>query len=201
MHIHSRVYAAFGLRFYVFLFFLFCIFFKYSIYGLLVSFVVFIAVTHPNFIFPTIRLENGSPGFVLWKFYCFLNGFIIVVNSGAQVALTGSEGNFYCYCINFNASAMLWCCFCYCIVVYCCFFILVHTYILTNHYHLSILSADAPTIRLIGSPEIDLEEDKDALILRCVADANPPASIVWRRAGRSEIASLQVSTTLNKTKA
>ncbi|XP_050316877.1 uncharacterized protein LOC126751024 isoform X1 [Bactrocera neohumeralis] len=49
----------------------------------------------------------------------------------------------------------------------------------------------APTIRLIGSPEIDLEEDKDALILRCVADANPPASIVWRRAGRSEIASLQ----------
>lgn len=53
--------------------------------------------------------------------------------------------------------------------------------------------ADAPSIRLIGSPEIDLEEDKDALILRCVADANPPASIVWRRAGRSEIASLQVS--------
>lgn len=53
--------------------------------------------------------------------------------------------------------------------------------------------ADAPTIRLIGSPEIDLEEDKDALVLRCVADANPPASIVWRRAGRSEIASLQVS--------
>ncbi|KAH8292457.1 hypothetical protein KR054_010297, partial [Drosophila jambulina] len=49
----------------------------------------------------------------------------------------------------------------------------------------------APSIRLIGSPEIDLEEDKDALVLRCVADANPPASIVWRRAGRSEIASLQ----------
>lgn len=38
-----------------------------------------------------------------------------------------------------------------------------------------------------------MEEDKDALVLRCVADANPPASIVWRRAGRSEIASLQVS--------
>lgn len=57
---------------------------------------------------------------------------------------------------------------------------------------------DAPTIRLIGSPEIDLEEDKDALILRCVADANPPASIVWRRAGRSEIASLQVSLTNKK---
>lgn len=63
---------------------------------------------------------------------------------------------------------------------------------LTYKFFLSSFT-DAPTIRLIGSPEIDLEEDKDALILRCVADANPPASIVWRRAGRSEIASLQVS--------
>uniref|UniRef100_A0A182QVU9 Ig-like domain-containing protein n=1 Tax=Anopheles farauti TaxID=69004 RepID=A0A182QVU9_9DIPT len=51
----------------------------------------------------------------------------------------------------------------------------------------------APTVRLIGAPQIDLEEGKDSLILRCVADANPPASIVWRRAGRSEIASLQES--------
>lgn len=39
---------------------------------------------------------------------------------------------------------------------------------------------------------MDLEEGKDSLVLRCIADANPPASIVWRRAGRSEIASLQV---------
>lgn len=53
--------------------------------------------------------------------------------------------------------------------------------------------ADAPTIRLIGTPQIDLEEGKDSLVLRCEADANPPASIVWRRAGRSEIASLQVN--------
>lgn len=30
-------------------------------------------------------------------------------------------------------------------------------------------------------------------MLRCEADANPPASIVWRRAGRSEIASLSES--------
>ncbi|XP_055635202.1 irregular chiasm C-roughest protein isoform X2 [Toxorhynchites rutilus septentrionalis] len=49
----------------------------------------------------------------------------------------------------------------------------------------------APTIRLLGAPQIDLEEGKDSLILRCIADANPTASIVWRRAGRSEIASLQ----------
>ncbi|XP_058821539.1 uncharacterized protein LOC131683518 isoform X1 [Topomyia yanbarensis] len=51
----------------------------------------------------------------------------------------------------------------------------------------------APTIRLLGAPQIDLEEGKDSLILRCLADANPTASIVWRRAGRSEIASLQES--------
>lgn len=55
------------------------------------------------------------------------------------------------------------------------------------------LHLDAPTIRLLGAPQIDLEEGKDVLILRCEADANPPASIVWRRSGRSEIASLQVS--------
>lgn len=30
-------------------------------------------------------------------------------------------------------------------------------------------------------------------MLKCEADANPPASIVWRRAGRSEIASLSES--------
>lgn len=52
---------------------------------------------------------------------------------------------------------------------------------------------DAPSIKLLGSPQIDLEEGKDSLILRCEADANPPASIVWRRAGRSEIASLTES--------
>ncbi|CAO1380023.1 unnamed protein product [Diamesa hyperborea] len=48
----------------------------------------------------------------------------------------------------------------------------------------------APSIKLLGAPQIDLEEGKDSLVLRCEADANPPASIVWRRAGRSEIASL-----------
>ncbi|KAG5681586.1 hypothetical protein PVAND_011002 [Polypedilum vanderplanki] len=54
----------------------------------------------------------------------------------------------------------------------------------------------APTIKLLGAPQIDLEEGKDSLVLRCEADANPPASIVWRRAGRSEIASLSESLTL-----
>lgn len=55
------------------------------------------------------------------------------------------------------------------------------------------MHTDAPTIRLLGAPQIDLEEGKDSLVLRCEADANPPASVVWKRAGRSEIASLQVS--------
>lgn len=62
-------------------------------------------------------------------------------------------------------------------------------------FFVDVKSIDAPTIRLHGAPQIDLEEGKDSLVLRCEADANPPASIVWKRAGRSEIASLQVSTT------
>lgn len=60
-------------------------------------------------------------------------------------------------------------------------------------YHIFNYSIDPPTVRLLGQPQIDLEEGKDSLVLRCEADANPPASIVWKRAGRSEIASLQVS--------
>lgn len=57
----------------------------------------------------------------------------------------------------------------------------------------TLFFTDAPTIKLLGAPQIDLEEGKDSLVLRCEADANPPANIVWRRAGRSEIASLQES--------
>ena len=59
-----------------------------------------------------------------------------------------------------------------------------------KNFNQNLNLTDAPTIKLLGSPQIDLEEGKDSLILRCEADANPPASIVWRRAGRSEIASL-----------
>lgn len=64
------------------------------------------------------------------------------------------------------------------------------------HYLIYKLQIDAPTIRMLGAPQIDLEEGKDSLVLRCEADANPPASIVWRRIGRSEISSLQVSEAL-----
>lgn len=71
----------------------------------------------------------------------------------------------------------------------CCFCPHFDIFFITH----SILPVDPPTIRLLGAPQIDVEEGKDSLVLRCEADANPPASIVWKRAGRSEIASLQVS--------
>ena len=38
---------------------------------------------------------------------------------------------------------------------------------------------------LIGTPTLDLEENIDAVSLRCMADANPPATVVWRRVGAS----------------
>lgn len=38
---------------------------------------------------------------------------------------------------------------------------------------------------------MDLEEGKDFLTLRCEADANPRAGIVWRRVGRSDVVGLQ----------
>ncbi|XP_039280051.1 irregular chiasm C-roughest protein isoform X2 [Nilaparvata lugens] len=49
-----------------------------------------------------------------------------------------------------------------------------------------------PEVRLIGAPVGDLEEGQP-VVLRCVTDANPPASVVWRRAGRTDIASLEES--------
>lgn len=53
------------------------------------------------------------------------------------------------------------------------------------------LPTDPPVIRLLGAPQVDLEEGKDFLILRCEADANPRAGIVWRRVGRPDIVGLQ----------
>lgn len=39
-------------------------------------------------------------------------------------------------------------------------------------------------------PEHDIEEREDNVVIRCIADANPPATIMWRRAGKSDIVSL-----------
>ncbi len=51
---------------------------------------------------------------------------------------------------------------------------------------------DGPQVTLLGAPEGDLEENKDEVTLRCVADANPPAKIVWRKSGRQEPFSYEV---------
>lgn len=40
---------------------------------------------------------------------------------------------------------------------------------------------DAPETRLEGVPFGQLEEGRDQLEIRCLADANPPASILWKR--------------------
>ncbi|XP_066601564.1 kin of IRRE-like protein 3 isoform X3 [Prorops nasuta] len=51
----------------------------------------------------------------------------------------------------------------------------------------------APETRLIGAPTGQLEEGRDQLEVRCLAEANPPASILWRRTkagGATEVASI-----------
>ncbi|XP_071862297.1 kin of IRRE-like protein 3 [Bombus fervidus] len=51
----------------------------------------------------------------------------------------------------------------------------------------------APETRLVGVPTGQLEEGRDQLEIRCLADANPPASILWRRTkspGVAEVASI-----------
>ncbi|XP_012343725.1 neural cell adhesion molecule 1-like isoform X2 [Apis florea] len=51
----------------------------------------------------------------------------------------------------------------------------------------------APETRLVGVPTGQLEEGRDQLEIRCLADANPPASILWRRTkspGVTEVASI-----------
>lgn len=36
-------------------------------------------------------------------------------------------------------------------------------------------------MKLVGTPSGDLEENIDSVALRCVADANPPPTVIWRR--------------------
>ncbi|GLG92414.1 Irregular chiasm C-roughest protein, partial [Gryllus bimaculatus] len=47
-----------------------------------------------------------------------------------------------------------------------------------------------PEVKLLGAPVGDLEEGLDTVELRCAADANPPAKVMWRRAGRPEVAAV-----------
>ncbi|XP_065202958.1 kin of IRRE-like protein 2 isoform X2 [Planococcus citri] len=47
-----------------------------------------------------------------------------------------------------------------------------------------------PEVQIKGMPPHDLEDGKDTLVLRCLADANPPASIIWQKLGGRDITSL-----------
>lgn len=47
-----------------------------------------------------------------------------------------------------------------------------------------------PEIRLEGQPTRDIEEG-DSVSVKCVADANPPASIIWKKTGFSSIYALK----------
>ncbi|XP_074038362.1 kin of IRRE-like protein 1 isoform X2 [Leptinotarsa decemlineata] len=48
-----------------------------------------------------------------------------------------------------------------------------------------------PETRLVGIPTSDVEDLKDSIAIRCVVTANPKASVVWRREGQNQPASLQ----------
>ncbi|KAL1517904.1 hypothetical protein ABEB36_001607 [Hypothenemus hampei] len=48
-----------------------------------------------------------------------------------------------------------------------------------------------PETRLVGIPTTDIEDLKDSIAIRCVVNANPKASVVWRREGQNQPASLQ----------
>ncbi|XP_054284580.1 irregular chiasm C-roughest protein-like isoform X1 [Macrosteles quadrilineatus] len=50
-----------------------------------------------------------------------------------------------------------------------------------------------PETRLVGTPGSDVEEGVDTVVLRCVTDANPPATITWRRSDRQEVVSAEES--------
>ncbi|XP_065561101.1 hemicentin-2-like isoform X2 [Artemia franciscana] len=53
-----------------------------------------------------------------------------------------------------------------------------------------------PTVTLVDTPVGDLEEGTLSATMRCVADANPPATIVWKKAGSTETLAIQETLTL-----
>jgi hypothetical protein len=46
---------------------------------------------------------------------------------------------------------------------------------------------DAPVIRLEGIPPSDVEENKDSVSIKCSVDANPTATVIWRKSGSPDI--------------
>ncbi|KAL7637906.1 UNVERIFIED_CONTAM: hypothetical protein RMT77_011519 [Armadillidium vulgare] len=55
----------------------------------------------------------------------------------------------------------------------------------------------SPTVTLQGSPTGDIEEGIDRVALQCLADANPPANIIWKRIGEDKIFSFQETIEFN----
>ncbi|XP_059482578.1 hemicentin-1 isoform X4 [Neocloeon triangulifer] len=53
-----------------------------------------------------------------------------------------------------------------------------------------------PEVRLVGAPSKDVEEGRDAVELKCESDANPPATVSWRRSQRAEMLSVEPTLTL-----
>ncbi|XP_063980627.1 nephrin-like isoform X1 [Diachasmimorpha longicaudata] len=54
----------------------------------------------------------------------------------------------------------------------------------------------APETRLVGVPPGQLEEGRDKLEIRCIANANPTASIVWKRAQGADMEAVSNGETL-----
>lgn len=59
---------------------------------------------------------------------------------------------------------------------------------------------DAPEVKLLGIPEGDLEENKNSVTLRCLADSNPPSQIVWKKSGGSQVYGYEVSVLVGRVK-
>jgi len=64
-----------------------------------------------------------------------------------------------------------------------------HTAYAPNNFKETIATLDVhygPQVSLVGNPTLDVLEASDSVSLRCVADANPPATVIWRRLGLTQ---------------
>ncbi len=59
----------------------------------------------------------------------------------------------------------------------------MHLRISGSSFFPSLPSQDPPTVSIETSRLTNLEDRKDSATLRCVADANPPAAVEWRKEG------------------
>lgn len=62
--------------------------------------------------------------------------------------------------------------------------------------NLITIHLDAPETRLVGVPPGQLEEGRDKLEIRCIANANPTASILWKRTRGTDMEVVTIGETL-----